>query len=171
MDAVDAKSESGSGEHQGIRNGDAGFTGFDVRGPYNAFGRIGHQHGGRIQRRHSIQEFGFRERGGEFDFGGVAAGREGDLVDAIGAGNDGEGGEGSVCGDELVYVRAGFGDAEEPEGGGEGMEESGLGIGGERVNGIEVWGCDFGDENGAGGSDGEVVVPGSLGGLVNEVGG
>ena len=93
------------------------------------------------------------------------------MVDAIGARSGGEGGEGSVCGDEVEDVGSGFGDAEEPEGGGEGVEESGFGVGGERVDEIEVWGCYFGDENGAGGSDGEVLVPGSDGGFVDEVGG
>ena len=104
---------------------------------------------------------GFREGGSEFYFWGVAAGREGDLEDAIGAWSGGEGGEGSVCGDEVEDVRGGFGDADEPEGGGEGVDESRFGVGGERINHIEIWGCDFREEDGAGGSNGEVLVPGS----------
>ena len=140
MDSIDTEGESGSGEHKGIGNGDAGNTCYNIDGPYDAFGRIGHEHGGGIQRRHSFQELGFREGGGEFYFWGVAAGREGDLEDAIGAGRGGEGFDGSVCGDDLEDVGAGFSDAEEPKGGGEGMDEGGFGVGGERVNRIEVWG-------------------------------
>ena len=74
---------------------------------------------------------------------------ESDGVDAVGAGGGGEGFESAVCGDEVEDVGFGFGDAEEPEGGGEGVEEGGLGVGGERVEEVEVWGCDFGDEDGA----------------------
>ena len=51
------------------------------------------------------------------------------------------------------------------------MEEGWFGIGGERVDEIKIWGCDLGDEDGARGSDGEILVPGSVGGFVDEVGG
>lgn len=71
----------------------------------------------------------------------------------------------------MVGVGAGLGDAEEPEGRGEGVEEGELGVGGEGVEEVEVWGCDFGDEDGARGTDGEIFVPGSDGAFVDEVSG